>query len=86
MLCHGDLNTGNLLGAQPLLIDWEYAQLADPLHDIACLLSYYPQIGPQSDCLLAAAGLAGAEYRQQLSAQVRLFDIVNALWQLRHGS
>ena len=86
VLCHGDLNTGNLLGAQPLLIDWEYAQLADPLHDIACLLSYYPQIGPQSDCLLAAAGLAGAEYRQQLSAHVRLFDIVNALWQLRHGS
>jgi aminoglycoside phosphotransferase (APT) family kinase protein len=86
VLCHGDLNTGNILGAQPLLVDWEYAQLANPLHDIACLLSYYPQIQPQADRLLAALGLADPEYRQQLTAQVRLFEIVNALWRLRHGS
>ena len=86
VLCHGDLSTGNVLGAQPLLVDWEYAQLADPLHDIACLLSYYPQIQPQAAPLLAALDLAGPEHRQQLTAQIRLFEIVNALWRLRHGS
>jgi len=86
VLCHGDLNIGNILGAQPLLVDWEYAQLADPLHDIACLLSYYPHIQPQADHLLAALGLADPQYRQQLTVQVRLFEIVNALWRLRHGS
>ena len=86
VLCHGDLNLANLLGPKPLLVDWEYAQLADPLHDLACLLSYYPQIEPQLDRLLAAAGLASASSRLHLTAQVALFDIVNELWRLRHGS
>jgi aminoglycoside phosphotransferase (APT) family kinase protein len=30
---HGDLNASNLIGPVPMLVDWEYAQLADPVYD-----------------------------------------------------
>jgi thiamine kinase-like enzyme len=41
---HGDLWQGNLLqGSRLWLLDWEYAQLSDPLMDVACLLAYYPR-------------------------------------------
>jgi aminoglycoside phosphotransferase (APT) family kinase protein len=33
---HGDLNASNLIGPAPMLVDWEYAQLADPVYDLAC--------------------------------------------------
>src|SRR5262249_1657689 len=31
---HGDLNASNLIGPVPMLVDWEYAQLADPVYDL----------------------------------------------------
>ena len=82
---HGDLNVSNLLGPQPLLIDWEYAQYADPLHDLACLLAYYPQLEPQSARLLAALGHDNAQGRERLVLQKRLWGLINGLWQSLHG-
>jgi aminoglycoside phosphotransferase (APT) family kinase protein len=40
-LCHGDLHRENLIEAQGrwLLLDWEYAHLADPLWDLAAWVS-----------------------------------------------
>jgi hypothetical protein len=68
-------------GQQPLLVDWEYAQRADPTWDVACLLTYYPSLEPRLKPLLAALGLASARDRQILSLQRRLFEALNRLWQ-----
>jgi aminoglycoside phosphotransferase (APT) family kinase protein len=84
VLNHGDLQTSNLLGDAPLLVDWEYAQYADPTYDIACLLTYYPALAGQRDRLLAASGLDSAEFRQILSIQQRLFARLNRLWHRAH--
>ncbi len=48
-IVHGDLHHGNVLTADRVyFIDWEYAQVGDPLHDLACVLSYYPRAAPHS--------------------------------------
>lgn len=78
---HGDLEASNLLGYAPLLIDWEYAQLADPLYDIACILCYYPGAGAHRDALLRAAGLDDPVSRERLPLQLRQFAALNRLWQ-----
>ncbi len=44
---------------QPLLVDWEYAQVTEPTWDLACLLTYYPDMARFMTRLLAGAGLAG---------------------------
>jgi len=77
---HGDLNVANLLGPGPCLVDWEYAQLASPLYDIACLLTYYPEIEPRLDGLLGALGLGGPDIRAALRAQCALFGVLDQLW------
>jgi thiamine kinase len=77
---HGDLDGANLLGAAPLLIDWEYAQLADPIYDIACILSYYPGARAHRIALLSAAGLDDPVSRQRLPLQLRQFTALNRLW------
>lgn len=80
-LNHGDLQAANLIGPAPMLVDWEYAQRADPLYDVACLLAYYPALEAQRDRLLAACGLDSSWNRQILSLQQRLFTRLNRLWQ-----
>jgi thiamine kinase len=83
-LNHGDLQAANLVGMQPWLVDWEYAQRAHPTYDVACLLSYYPALRSQRDRLLAACGLNSIADRQILLTQQRLFARLNRLWQLAH--
>jgi thiamine kinase len=79
---HGDLQLSNLLGSKPLLIDWEYAQLADPSYDLACLLRYYPALEPYTQTLLSAAELPGPANRDRLNLNLALFDGLNRLWTL----
>jgi thiamine kinase len=81
VLNHGDLQHGNLLGPGPMLLDWEYAQLADPTYDIACLLTYYPRMERQLERLLASAGLASLGDRAVLRLQQELFAAINRLWE-----
>lgn len=83
VLVHGDLVVANLLGPAPMLIDWEYAQHADPAWDLACLLSYYPDVPLQAP-LLDALGMAGPEARERLALQQRIFAILNSLWTRVH--
>jgi thiamine kinase-like enzyme len=86
-IVHGDLAHANLLdGAQLWLLDWEYAQRADPLYDVACALAYYPQVQPQAAQLLAAAGLAGAELTERLAAAIRVYHGLSGLWHRARGS
>jgi aminoglycoside phosphotransferase (APT) family kinase protein len=78
---HGDLNAGNLIGPAPMLVDWEYAQLADPVYDLACLCVYYPDLRLRSEELLAAAGIADADAAVRLQLHAHLFDGLNRLWE-----
>lgn len=82
VLCHGDLQMANCLGDPPRFVDWEYAQIADPTYDLACLLTYYPVLQAHEDVLLAAAGLDHPQHRAQLALQRRIFSILDRLWVL----
>jgi aminoglycoside phosphotransferase (APT) family kinase protein len=88
VLNHGDLMAGNLLGPGPLLVDWEYAQVADPTWDLACLMTYYPGMSRFTERLLAGAGLAGTSARAGLDLQRERFELLNRLWErlAAHGA
>ena len=86
-IVHGDLAHGNLLdGAQLWLLDWEYAQCADPLYDVACALAYYPRTRSRATPLLAAAGLSAGGHGARLEAAIRVYDGLSRLWHLARAS
>jgi len=78
---HGDLNASNLIGPAPMLVDWEYAQLADPVYDLACLSVYYPGLRPRSEELLGSTGITDADGAVRLRLHAQLFDSLNRLWE-----
>jgi hypothetical protein len=62
-------------------IDWEYAQVGDPLHDLACIMSYYPRAAPHGGLLLEASGLDEQGTTPQMLAELtNVFTLVNYLW------
>ena len=80
-IVHNDLHHSNLIEADRLyLIDWEYAAVADPIFDLACVLAYYPQAQPHAQDLLDAAGLAEAASIAVLMAASSLFVLLSFLW------
>jgi aminoglycoside phosphotransferase (APT) family kinase protein len=82
---HGDLWEGNLLeGARLWLLDWEYAQVTDPLMDVAGLLAYYPEAARHSEDLMAAAGIA-TDMRRGLADRVDIYRILAWLWRSARG-
>ncbi len=82
---HGDLQVANLIGNPPVLIDWEYAQIAAPTYDMACLLTYYPRLQDLQPDLLAASGLTRPEDLELLELQKQLFACLNRLWALANN-
>jgi thiamine kinase len=78
---HGDLTVSNVIGPVPMLVDWEYAQLADPVYDLACLSIYYPGLRRRGGELLDAAGIADANATARLQLYAALFDSLNRLWE-----
>ena len=82
-IVHGDLVPANLLEGKALwLLDWEYAQLADPLYDFGCLLAYHPELRSRSRWLLDAAGHGGADVAARLAAAVEVYEALSGLWLL----
>jgi thiamine kinase len=80
-IVHGDLSHGNLIGADPLrLIDWEYATVADPLADLACLAAYYPQVLAHGTALLERCGLSGSVSVVQLADFAWVYRLLSDLW------
>jgi aminoglycoside phosphotransferase (APT) family kinase protein len=77
---HGDLDASNLIGPVPMLVDWEYAQLADPVYDLACLAIYYPGLRRRGGELLRVAGITDANATVRLRLHAELFDCLNSLW------
>jgi aminoglycoside phosphotransferase (APT) family kinase protein len=78
---HGDLNASNLIGPVPMLVDWEYAQLADPVYDLACLSVYYPGLQMRGVELLCTAGITDANGVVRLRLHAQLFECLNRLWE-----
>jgi thiamine kinase len=83
---HGDLDVANLVGSVPMLVDWEYAQLADPVWDLACLSIYYPGLRLRGEELLGAAGITDANRAVRLRLHTDLFDTLNRLWEKAQAS
>ncbi len=84
-IVHGDLWEGNLLdGGRLWLLDWEYAQVTDPLMEIAGLLAYYPVAQRHQTELMAAAGMNPVE-PAVLADRVNIYRILNWLWRLARG-
>ncbi len=81
-IVHNDLDHRNLITAGQLyLLDWEYAAIADPLLDLACVLSYYPETVRHSELLLDESGLR--EQGATKAALLALADwhlLVSYLW------
>lgn len=82
-IVHHDLHASNLIdsdaGRGLMLIDWECAAVADPLLDVACILSYHAAAWPHASLLLRESGLTEVTSRQ-LAATVWLFDLHTYLW------
>jgi thiamine kinase-like enzyme len=90
-IVHGDLAYGNLVDAGPggerlMLLDWEYAQVADPVYDVACVVAYCAQARPHAALLLQAAGLAGADTDRRLSEAIRVYEGLTWLWHRARGT
>jgi len=83
---HGDLWQGNLLqGARLWLLDWEYAQVSDPLMDVACVLAYYPAAERYRGELAAAAGVGARARGEALALRVFVYRALSWLWHLARG-
>jgi len=81
-IVHSDLHHGNVLTADRIyFIDWEYAQVSDPMLDLACVLAYYPRAASHGELLLEASGLAEAGATpQMLTDLTRAFNLLTYLW------
>jgi len=85
-IAHGDLAQNNLLeGSRLWLLDWEYAQLSDPLMDVACVLAYYPVAVRHRAELIAAAGLGAQATGDALSGRITVYQGLSWLWHLARG-
>ena len=85
-IAHGDLTQNNLLeGSRLWLLDWEYAQLSDPLMDIACVLAYYPVAVRHRAELAAAAGLGAQAVGEELAQRITIYQGLSWLWHLARG-
>jgi len=85
-IVHGDLVNTNLLQGERLwLLDFEYAQLADPAYDVGCVLAYYPAAAAHAAGLLAAACPGAQVSPAQLEAARAVHAALAWLWHLARG-
>jgi aminoglycoside phosphotransferase (APT) family kinase protein len=83
-IVHGDLTHDNVIGVgPPRLIDWEYAAVADPLADLACLVAYYPQLMGHGAELLRHCGLSESASLPELEDLSGIYRLLSNLWYRR---
>lgn len=86
VLVHGDATAGNVVDDGALwLIDWEYAQLADPVFDLASVLTHHPGATAHRERLLAAAEL-GEGAAERLAAAESIHAELSWLWHAARGA
>ena len=81
-IVHSDLHHGNVLTADRVyFIDWEYAQVGDPLLDLACIMAYYPRAVAHGALLLNASGLEERGVNTNMLADLAsVFTLLTYLW------
>ncbi|HEV7606440.1 MAG TPA: phosphotransferase [Steroidobacteraceae bacterium] len=81
-IVHSDLHHGNVLTADRVyFIDWEYAQVADPLLDLACVMAYYPRAAAHGSLLLEASGLTDLGTTPEMLGELtNVFTLLTYLW------
>ncbi len=81
-IVHCDLHHGNVLTADRVyFIDWEYAQVGDPMLDLACVMAYYPRAVAHGSLLLGAAGLDERGATPVMLAELtNVFNLLTYLW------
>jgi aminoglycoside phosphotransferase (APT) family kinase protein len=81
-IVHMDLHHGNVVTADRIyFIDWEYAQLGDPLLDLACVMAYYPRAVAHGPLLLEASGLGESGATPEMLVELtRVFNLLTYLW------
>jgi len=81
-IVHSDLHHGNVLTADRVyFIDWEYAQVGDPLLDLACIMAYYPRAAAHGALMIEAAGLAERGVTVEMLADLSsVFTLLTYLW------
>jgi aminoglycoside phosphotransferase (APT) family kinase protein len=81
-IVHMDLHHGNVVTADRVyFIDWEYAQLGDPLLDLACVMAYYPRAVAHGPLLLESSGLAERGATADMLVELtRMFNLLTYLW------
>ena len=81
-IVHMDLHHGNVVTADRIyFIDWEYAQLGDPLLDLACVMAYYPRAVAHGSLLLEASGLTERGATPEMLVELtRVFNLLTYLW------
>jgi aminoglycoside phosphotransferase (APT) family kinase protein len=81
-IVHSDLHHGNVLTADRVyFIDWEYAQVGDPLLDLACVMTYYPRALPHGALLLEASGLTDLGTTPEMLVELtNVFTLLTYLW------
>jgi thiamine kinase len=85
-MVHGDPAANNVLGGQRLwLVDWEYAQIADPVFDAAAVLVYHPAARAHLQRLLQACGQESALHDGRLQWAAQIHDSLGWLWRLARG-
>ena len=83
-IVHNDLHHSNLIRGERLyLIDWEYAAVADPIFDPACVLAYYPHAEPYAQELLDSTGVALQASMAVLTRARFVFLLLSFLWYRR---
>ena len=81
-IIHSDLHHGNVLTADRVyFIDWEFAQVGDPLLDLACIMAYYPRAVAHGALLLNSSGLEECGVTTDMLADLTsVFTLLNFLW------
>jgi thiamine kinase len=81
-IVHSDLHHGNVLTADRVyFIDWEYAQVGDPLLDLACVMTYYPRAASHGALLLEASGLTDTGTTPEMLVELtNVFTLLTYLW------
>lgn len=81
-IVHSDLHARNLVDdGQLWLLDWEYAQVGDPLCDLGGLIAHHPPLGVRGAELLEFAGLSGVATPAELEALAGVYRLINSFWQ-----
>ena len=76
--CHNDLHHLNLLGDEPLFVDWEYAAVGDPQMDLAAIATYHDFDARQRMALLHSYGSERA--MADFDVVCALFDALHIAW------